>query len=73
MRCVAIVASALAQLGFVEAEGLEQQGAGDGQAFDRGFAGNHESRPRRREQWQDPQSFTDLYGRSVGGPLSVPL
>ena len=43
MRCVAIVASALRELRLVEAEGLEQQRPGDGEAFDRGFAGNHGS------------------------------
>jgi hypothetical protein len=30
-------------MGFVQAEGLKQQLTGRGQAFDGGFAGNHES------------------------------
>jgi hypothetical protein len=31
----------LRQAGFGQAEGLQHQGLGDGQAFDRGFAGDH--------------------------------
>ena len=46
MRCVGDRRQRARPVRFGQAEGLEQQRAGNGQAFERGFAGDHGGRPR---------------------------